>query len=530
MSQRRWIGDNAGHGVIALGYILLFVLLDNLAYRRTGISSDDAFLSLNAGLAYVLILQFGRKQLVTALCAPLISEWILNQSDAPFLLEMIRDLAVGAMTAAGALVLSSRRLRFDPSLGTMRDLVSLFAVAIGQALCVAIVIYGVLVLTRPPSMPANWRDILDIWVAQFLGVLMVAPLGLYLLRGRWHVLRPLDWLVHLGSILIVFLCLAVFDRTQPFQSFYVFSLPILWMVVRGGIEAASVGLAMTQAGLIVAARTLPNAVIDVPSLQIRLLVLTVTALVIGAVVVERLRIERQLRRHQEAVEKMARIASMSQLASSIAHEINQPLMAAGTYARHVARVLETGSPNPAAALESAQKASEQIARAGEVVHRLKALFKIGKTTHRLTPLAEIVQNAQKLLQTDLENRAVTCTLRMASPVVWVMADTLQLEQVFLNLIQNAAQAVHGQGHIEISIEPLREGIVDVVIADDGPGLPPELTDGVPVPFFSTKDSGIGVGLALSRTIVEAHDGKLKLRNGPTGARIVVSLPATLKGP
>ncbi len=515
--------------VTALLYLAAFTGLDGLAYRP---DINPALLLLNAGLPYILVLTFGKRYVPVVLLGPLVSELVLDQSTLPRIVELTRDLIHGGWSVLILTMLLDRRLKFDPALGSQRDLLVLFGMALLHASGVTMI--DTLArgsVSAAGGLAVDWRYAFDHWVAYLLGIVMMAPLGIFVLHRRWHGLSPADWTMHIGSILILFAGLMVFQETQPFHSFYIFSLPLLWMAVRGGIEAASIGLAITQAGLIITARSLPDAELDVPSLQVRLLVLTVMALVIGALVVERLRIERQLRLHQEAMERMARIASMSQLTSSIAHEINQPLMAAGTYARNAARLLEGAAPETRPAYESAQKAAEQIARAGEVVHRLKALFKVGKTMHRRVELGAIVARARELSLPLLQAGQVTCQLAAEAGPARIMGDPLQLEQVFVNLIQNAIQAMGAGGQIEITIGPSRDGRFDVVVADNGPGLPQELIDGVPIPFFSTKDTGIGVGLALTRTIVEAHDGKLTLRNGPQGARITVSLPsASKKGP
>ncbi|WP_284179680.1 ATP-binding protein [Rhabdaerophilum sp. SD176] len=509
----------------SLAYFVLFVLLDNLAYRRAGIPDDTAIVSLNSGLSYILVLKFGNIYLPAVILAPVLAELVLDQSRLPGMVELLRDLSLGATTALALLVLTSRRMRFDPALASLRDLATLLAIAALEAAAATGLVSLAQAFGAERSDPVSVRDILDLWVAHFLGVVMVAPLGIVAIRNRWHILRLRDWLLHLAAILAVFLTLAFLDKSQPFQSFYVLSLPIIWMAARGGIEAASVGLAVTQVGLIVASQTLPNARVDIPELQARLLVLTVTGLVIGALVVERLRFERQLRQHQEAVERMARIASMGQLASSIAHEINQPLMAAGTYSRLVTSALAESALNIEDARRAAEKSSGQITRAGDVVRRLRALFKLDTTLQRPHDLGEIIANARSLCLGDLTAKGISCKLRLPNPVPLVMADQLQIEQVFVNLIQNAAQAMESGGQIGIEVLPPRDGLVDAIVSDSGPGLPVELINGVPIPFFSTKETGIGVGLALSRTIVEAHDGLLRLGNGTVGARIVVSLPA-----
>ncbi len=519
----------AGWLLVALGYFLAYTLLDNLNYRRTGVLDENAPLLLNAGLPYILILSFGRRFLPAVLLAPVLSEVLLDQTRLPMGVEVARDCAIGVLACFAQLLLTSRRLAFDPSLATIRTLMILFVVVVLESAGAASITVLARIAMETGSLALKGRMILDSFVAQFLGMVVIAPLGLFFFRRIWLVLKPLDWLIHISAIGLVFALLFVMETNRPFQSFYLLSLPVLWMAVRGGVEAASVGIALTQAGLIVSQRFAPDVQMNVVDLQMRLMVLSILGLVTGVLVVERLRFERQLRRHQEAVARMARIASMSQLASSIAHEINQPLMAAGTYTRLATRAMETTPDRPEAALVPARKAGEQIERAGEVVRRLRALFKLDITLRKALNLLDVVMHARELCQGELAAAAVQCRIRAASVPAMVRADQLQLEQVMVNLIQNAIQATGAGGVLDIEIRAPRDGVVEVVFADNGPGLPQELIDGVPVPFFSTKESGIGVGLALSRTIIESHEGKLRLQNGTTGALITVSLPCLPEG-
>ncbi len=354
----------AGWLMVALGYFLAYILLDNLNYRRTGVLDENAPLLLNAGLPYILILSFGRRFLPAVLLAPVLSEVLLDQTRLPMGVEISRDLAIGAVACFAQLLLTSRRLAFDPSLATIRTLMILFVVVMLESAGAASITVLARMIMEANSLAPNGRMILDSFVAQFLGMVVIAPLGLFFFRRIWLVLKPLDWLLHISAIGLVFVLLFSIETERPFQSFYLLSLPVLWMAVRGGIEAASVGIALTQIGLIVSQRFVPNVQMNVVDLQMRLMVLSILGLVTGVLVVERLRFERQLRRHQEAVARMARIASMSQLASSIAHEINQPLMAAGTYTRLATRAMETTPDRPESALVPARKAGEQIERAG----------------------------------------------------------------------------------------------------------------------------------------------------------------------
>lgn len=513
---------------IALAFFALYCALDTIVYRRSNLPLETTILSLHTGLSYILILAFGPAYLPCVVLAPALSEWLIDQTVLPFWIEVPRDLLLGLSSALAITLLLHRRVRFDPTLNSLRSVTLLFAAASTDALAAALVLDGARLLAQADGLGQLGRNLADLWVARFLGILLVAPFGMLLLRGRWTSLRPRDWLLHIGAIILLFAGLMLFGGPQPFHAFYLFLLPIVWMATRGGIEAASVGLAVTQIGLIVATRLLPNASMDIFALQSRLLVLSLTGLVVGALVVERLRFEQQLRVHQDALARMARIASMSQMASSIAHEINQPLMAAGTYIRLVTKALED-RPAERDLLDASEKADGQIRRAGEVIRRLRALFKLDRSDHRAQDVAEILRSSLELCRAELDRRSVQARLFVADALPQVVVDRLQIEQVMVNLIQNAAQAIGTNGLIQIAADRAGGKAVEILITDSGPGLPPDLIDGRPVPFFTTKEDGIGVGLALCQAIIEAHGGQLRLANGTSGAQVAVLLPVQIEG-
>ncbi len=515
--------DRLHPAIVVLAFIVVYVLLDSLVYHRPKLPMEPAILSLHAGLSYILILAFGPAYLPCVILAPMISEWLIDQTVMPLLIEIPRDLLTGATSALVIRLLLHHRLHFDPTLNSLRSITMLFSAAGLDSLLVAITLDLSRYLAEAPNPYFLWRNIGDLWVARFAGIVLVAPLGILLLRGRWTALRPSDWCIHIGAIVVLFLVLMSFGGPQPLNAFYLFLLPIVWMATRGGLEAASVGLAVTQCGLIIATWLLPSGALDLIGVQSRLLVLTLTGLVVGALVVERLRFEQQLRVHQDALARMARIASMSQLASSIAHEINQPLMAAGTYTRLVTKAL-ADQPEQREAWAAAEKAQFQILRAGEVIRRLRALFKLDRSDYRPHSLPDMLRAALELCQAELDRRGVVCRVAIVDALPPVLVDRLQIEQVFVNLIQNSAQAIGSGGTIQIKARQGAKGFVEILVCDDGPGLPQDLTDGRPVPFFTTKEDGIGIGLSLSRTIVEAHGGELVLSNGTPGAQVKILLP------
>jgi signal transduction histidine kinase len=265
-----------------------------------------------------------------------------------------------------------------------------------------------------------------------------------------------------------------------------------------------------------------------------MLVLALTGLAAGAVVTEHRRTELQLRRHQESLARVARLGSMGEFAAMIAHEINQPLMAAGTYTRLVAAGLRGPGPLDPDAIESADKAAAQVERAADVVRRLRALIRLDQSGRAPVAAERIVRETMNIAGHDLERHGIAVIVDLAPDLPPVMADLLQIEQVLLNLLRNASEAMqaadHPDGEIVITARRADAGWVRIEVRDTGPGLTPDQIDAGPQPLASTKPDGLGIGLPLCRSIVEAHGGEFTIEAAAKGGTVArLTLPAARTG-
>ena len=227
-------------------------------------------------------------------------------------------------------------------------------------------------------------------------------------------------------------------------------------------------------------------------------------------VTERNRTETQLRLHQESLARLARLGSVGELAAVIAHEINQPLMAAGTYTRLVADAIRSGQPDVDAVAETAKKAVAQVERAASVVAHLRALVRLDRSNRVACRVDHIVRKTIDLCRPDLDRLKLSVGTSVAADLPPVMVDRLQIEQVLLNLMRNSIEAIGQPERGLISIEAVVAGadFVEIRVRDSGSGFPPDLVANPFLPFFSTKKNGLGVGLLLCRSIVEAHGGRI----------------------
>jgi C4-dicarboxylate-specific signal transduction histidine kinase len=233
--------------------------------------------------------------------------------------------------------------------------------------------------------------------------------------------------------------------------------------------------------------------------------------------------------HQQSLAQFARLRSMGELAAAVAHEINQPLMAAGTYSRLVRDALRRGEHNGDPFIdEIADKASAQVERASEVVRRLRALIRPDKTERAPTPIDRILNDALDLCQPELSLNGIGCQVSVKGNLPPVKVDLLQIEQVILNLMRNAIEAMSSMGAIggmiSIEAQQLKSGDIELIVRDTGPGFPEGLEAEELPPLAMTKATGLGIGLSLSRTIIEAHGGQLTTGGDAHGAIVKLTLP------
>src|SRR5712672_1938403 len=246
---------------------------------------------------------------------------------------------------------------------------------------------------------------------------------------------------------------------------------------------------------------------------------------------ESTRRERQYREAQMALAHANRVATMGQLTASITHEVNQPITAAVTYALAARRFLSADPPNFREVDDALSLIVKEGHRAREVVERVRALIRKVPARKDAVAIDDAILEVVALTRMEAANNSVSVRTQFAGGVPHVQGDRVQLQQVTLNLIVNAIQAMSGIGkgarELQISIDAVpSEGGVRVGLRDTGPGLSPESLSRLFEPFYTTKPDGTGIGLSICRSIIEAHGGRLwATRCEPRGALFQFTLPA-----
>ena len=233
--------------------------------------------------------------------------------------------------------------------------------------------------------------------------------------------------------------------------------------------------------------------------------------------------ETRLKELQSEVTHMSRFTALGEMASTLAHEINQPLTAISNYLRGSQRLLDRiDDPSAPLLRDAIGKAAGQALRAGDIIRRLRAFVARGDSERRIESLPRLIEDAGTLALIGAKENGIAVEFRLDPAVDLVIADRIQIQQVLVNLIRNAIEVmaeVSGRRTLEIETRSVSDETVQISIADTGSGLSPDVAKHLFQPFVTTKQKGMGLGLSICRTIVEAHGGKIWVDARPGGGTI-----------
>ena len=237
---------------------------------------------------------------------------------------------------------------------------------------------------------------------------------------------------------------------------------------------------------------------------------------------ERQQTDARLQELQSELVHISRLTAMGEMASTLAHELNQPLSAIANYMKGSRRLLESSSDDRAIMLRDAMdKAADQALRAGQIIRRLRDFVARGESEPRVESLKKLVEEASALALVGIKDQGIRVHFQFDPKVDLVLADKVQIQQVLVNLMRNAIEAMEmsRKRELVVSTSAAEHDMISISVADTGSGMAPETMTQLFQPFFTTKRHGMGVGLSISRTIVQAHGGKIEVSPNPDGGTV-----------
>lgn len=509
--------------MLAAGYVAVFTLLDWASYIRPLQGLNITPWNPQFALAVALLL-WNRNRLWLVWLGLLVAEVAVRGSPADW-------WAICAATGAVALVYGAVARALMPhvdraaALADWRELLRFAGIVVVGALAAALAYVLSLAGAGLGPQVRLFEAVGRYWVGDAVGLLVILPVLLALadpVRRAALVACLRGWQWWLVAAMTAALLWAVFGRggQEPFKFFYLLLLPVIWSAARLGVAGAVLAGGWTQVGLIVAVQLGGQRDLTVFELQVLMAVVSMTGLLLGVVVDERARAAAELR-------DSLRMAAAGQMAAALAHELSQPLTALNGYAQAcrmlVADMGET--PERARLTEVTQKMVDDARRAGEVVKRLRDFFRTGAT--RLLPreVPALIREAVQAHEARAVARGVKLTHECADDVPKVLLDPVQIGVVLRNLIANAIDAAttaDGGGQVVVRAGAAG-GMVHVDVLDNGSGVSAARLPGLFEAAPSDKPGGMGIGLSMSRAIVEAHGGRLWAQAGQ-GGRFSFTLP------
>jgi signal transduction histidine kinase len=536
MVERSLPASRGSYGWIIAGYLAGYVALDWVSYIYP-VAPPLAITPWNPppGLSLALLLRYGTRNGPWLFVAVLAAQILVRGTEMPIVVLLL-SCALPAAVYTSAIVLLRGPLKFNPEFATLRD-ATIFCGTVAFATALLAVAFVSLFYVNgllPEEVFA--KSVAQYWIGDLIGIVVTTPLVLVFTRGPLLRFRVPDaeTVAQAGAVLLSLWIVFGSGWVDELKLFYLLFLPVIWIAMRHGVEGTTLATMTIQIGLIVAMRVGGYNAAAVLEFQFLLLAVAVTGLFLGVTVSERLAISQQLREKQIQLDRSLRLAAASEMASALAHELNQPLSAIGTYVRACQLMVADVEPPAARLQETMDKVVQEAARAGNVVRQLRDFFRTGSGHLSRIEVLPLLQSVIEGARLRTERHRVRWRLAIAENIPAVLINRIQIETVLHNLIANAIDALktgRADTEREISVAAMVESeqYVLISVADNGPGVPAEIAAQLFRPFATTKPQGMGLGLAISKSIIEAHGGRLWLEPAEPGSIFRFTLPIAREG-
>jgi signal transduction histidine kinase len=533
IEQKREVGWS---GAIALSaaYVVLYVLLDRVSLIHALQHTEISPWGPNVALMIAVVMRYGARVVPLTIVTPGISQIVLRDVP-PFGVA-----AIGAVVCAGCTYTASgmllRRLQRNYRQPTIQWFAVLLGVIVSSALLNALLYSAVLVHNGDLGAESYLTAVRVDFVGDVNGIIILLPLVLILEAGEAGKMSEIR--THIGLLTLQTAALAVaflvtfrnaWGGADPADQtpFYLLFLPIIWIALRWGAGVTAIALAALQIGIVtfVARHNTPESFL---AIQVLMVLLACTGWFLGISESENTRINVLMRSKDDELSGLNARMAVSELTAAIGHELNNPLAALVNYTRSASLILGLPDFDRASLQSVLDKAQGEANRSVHVVRKLREFFRSGVVRRRPVDPRELASDALATMQLKLRTAGIAAAMEAAGDLPTVAADSLQLSMVLQNLLANAYDAVCASDprrrKITISVTRQDDEII-FGVEDTGAGIPVPLRDQIFRPVPSTKSSGMGLGLAICRSLVEANEGRIWLdRSDDSGTRIVFSIP------
>lgn len=520
--------------IIAAACLAAYVLLAWISFIHVHKGLPVTPWDPGLGLVFALMAFAGPQAGFVLFAGVVVAEAFVLQNEVEWPV-IIGIAAITSLSYTAVTALAHRAFHIDTGLFRLRDVLMLLAMGLAGAVIDTVLLTLFLLAVGQLDM----RDIVQVFspllIGDMIGIAVVTPLLLRLVF-RQRSIAPRDLLaiapegvLYLAVIGAALWAIGGSESQHGFRLFYLLFVPVVIAAVRHGLDGACFSLAFTQFGLIALLNLSGYDAAEFTEFQSQMLVLTVTGLIVGVVVSERERADRLVRDAQaRLMEKQAeaahaaRLNLVSSMASALAHEITQPMTAARALARSAQHLLNTPGGDLNRADGNLKTLLAHIDHAGAIVHRMRDFMRRGRPHVSTIDTRKMLEDALTLAFAEASAKQVRLELDAPDRLPPVYADHIQLEQVVLNLVHNAVEAITGAGLPQGQVRVIAQELtgpprVEIGVVDNGPGVDKHLAACLFDPLATTKPDGLGFGLSISASIVEAHGGKVWLHSGTAGA-------------
>jgi signal transduction histidine kinase len=516
-------------GTFLAAYVALEWVSSIYEYKSLPITPWDPGL----GVLFALIVRAGLPGGFVLCVGIIIAEIFVLQSQR----EWLVIIATGAITSSSytfTAATARRYLRLDVGLTHLRDVLVLLGAGLVGAVIVAVLLTALLIAAGQIGTGDILAASVPLLVGDIIGIAVISPLLLrFAFRRREIALGRLLSFAPEGVLYVAVIGAALWaiigsGGEYGFRLFYLLFVPVVVAAVRHGLDGACLSLAVTQLGLVGLLHLYSYDARAFTEFQALMLVLTATGLIVGVVVSERQNSDRlvreaeaRLKEKEAEATQAARFNLVSGMASALSHEINQPMTAARALARSAQHILRTPHGDLMRADRNLTTMIAEIDHASGVVRHMRDFLRRGRPHVSTVEIQGMLEEALTLVRAEASENQIRIELDVSSDLPPIHGDRIQLQQVVLNLIRNAIESIVGARQTDGCIRVVARRLdapqrIEIGVSDNGPGVSDELAERLFHPLTTSKHEGLGLGLPICTSIVEAHGGRVWLQTRRAG--------------